>query len=345
VENSGGRWISTLFLLAVAGAGIFLVAAVGGIVKLLLISALLAYIIDPAAVILEARGMSRTLATATVFLGLALAAAFFLFLFLPVLAREIIAIRNEIGSGHAGAMARSFGDAISARLAFLGVGNIDIAARIQHFLAGIADWLFSHFLDVVSLITDLVLVPIFTFFLLKDGRSIKKRVIGIVPNRYFEFSLNLLYKMDLQLGNYLRGQFMDAVIFGLLSTAALWFLGVKYFLLIGTFAGLANLVPFLGPIAGATLAVVVSVIDTGTFTQGLYVVLAFALIKLVDDAVVQPLVVARSVHMHPLTVLLAVLAGGKLFGVLGMLLSVPATGFVKVVLQESVGNFRRYRMT
>jgi putative permease len=345
MENSGGRWLSTLFLLAVAGAGIFLVAAVGGIVKLLLISALLAYIIDPAAVFLEARGMSRTLATVTVFLALALAAAFLLFLFLPVLAKEIIAIRNEIGSGRAGAMAHSFGDALSARLAFLGGGNIDIADRIQHFLTGIADWLFSHFLDVLSLITNLVFVPIFTFFLLKDGRSIKKRVIGVVPNRYFEFSLSLLHKMDLQLGNYLRGQFMDAVLFGLLSTAALWFLGVKYFLLIGTFAGLANLVPFLGPIAGGTLAVVISVIDTGNFTQGLYIVLAFALIKLIDDAVVQPLVVARSVHMHPLTVLLAVLAGGKLFGILGMLLSVPATGFVKVVLQESVGNFRRYHMT
>jgi predicted PurR-regulated permease PerM len=76
--------------------------------------------------------------------------------------------------------------------------------------------------------------------------------------------------------------------------------------------------------------------------MALYVILAFSLIKLLDDAIVQPVIVAKSVHMHPLTVLLAVLAGGKLFGILGMLLSVPVVGFLKVVLHEGIMNYRKY---
>jgi predicted PurR-regulated permease PerM len=74
-----------------------------------------------------------------------------------------------------------------------------------------------------------------------------------------------------------------------------------------------------------------------------YVIIAFTLIKLLDDILIQPIVVARTVHMHPLVVLLSVLIGGKLFGILGMLLSVPIVGFMKVVAHESIQNYRRYR--
>jgi len=136
---------------------------------------------------------------------------------------------------------------------------------------------------------------------------------------------------------------IDAIIVGIMAVFALWIIGVKYFFLIGIFAGLANLIPYFGPIVGAVLALIVSILQTGSFEKVLYVILAFTIIKLLDDAIVQPVVVARSVHMHPLTVLLAVLIGGKLFGILGMLLSVPVVGFIKVVVYEGILNYRRYR--
>jgi predicted PurR-regulated permease PerM len=205
------------------------------------------------------------------------------------------------------------------------------------------DWIFSHVLDAASVITSMILIPFIVFFLIKDGRDFKKSFVSIMPNRYFEFTLYLFYKLNSQVGNYLRGQMIDALIVGILSTAAMWLIGVKYFILVGTFAGLANVVPYFGPIAGAVLAVILSVLQTGSFHLSLYVLIAFAIIKLIDDAVIQPVVVAKSVHMHPLTVLLSVLAGGKLFGILGMLLSVPVVGFLKVIALESLRNYRRYR--
>jgi putative permease len=196
-----------------------------------------------------------------------------------------------------------------------------------------------------SIVLYAVTVPFIVFFLLKDGREMKKMFISIVPNRYFEFALDLLYKMDLQLGNYLRSQFTDAVVFGVLATIALWLLGVKYFLFIGVFAGLANLIPYVGPIAGALPAVAVALFDAGDVTLALQIVLAFIILKLTDDMLVQPLLVAKGVHMHPLLVLMAIIIGGELFGMLGMLLAVPATGFAKVVLQESIVTLKKYRFT
>ena len=335
-------WI-TIALSAIALATLILfMIAVGTLVKLLVVSALLAYIIEPLAVFLESRGMSRTWACLMIFLSTGMIIGISLVVFLPVLGREMMAFQEGLKSGHALAMVSRFEQALEDHFAFLGISDLDLANRLSSLMVHIGDWIFSHLLDVVALITNLVIIPFIAFFLLKDGRKIKKQFIRMIPNRFFEFSLNLLYKMDLQLGNYLRGQFLDAAIFGVLSVFALWLLGVKYFLIIGVFAGLANLIPFLGPVAGAAPAIIVSVLDTGNFVMGISIIIAFACIKLIDDALVQPLVVAKSVHMHPIVVLLAVIIGGKFFGILGMLLSVPVTGFIKVVIQESIANYRRY---
>jgi predicted PurR-regulated permease PerM len=188
-----------------------------------------------------------------------------------------------------------------------------------------------------------VAIPFIIFFLIKDGREMKKRVISLVPNRYFEFSLHLLHRMDLSLGNFLRGQFLDGLIFGVLATAALWLLHVDYFLFIGCFAGFANLIPYVGPIAGAVLAVMVVMVTSGNLTRVLYVLVAFTCIKLVDDSLIQPLTVAKSVKMHPLLVLLVIIIGGHFFGILGMLLAVPFTGFAKVGYEEGAKLLRKYR--
>lgn len=342
MDKNRGRLLKLVFFFLIFGTILFFLISFGGLVKVVVISALLAYITDPLAVFLESRGMSRSSATVVIFLSIIFIVALFLFLFLPVLSREIMALKDGLNSGQATAMLSSMEEALEKRFAFLGIRNLDLVSKTQNLMVSISNWMFDHLLDMVSLFTNLVIIPFIVFFLLKDGREFKKQLISIVPNRYFEFSMNMLYKMDLQLGNYLRGQFLDAVIFGVLAMFSLWLLNVKYFVAIGIFAGLANLIPFLGPLAGAAPAMIVSVIDTGNLMPALYVLLAFGMMKLIDDSLIQPLVVARSVDMHPLLVLLAVIIGGRLFGILGMLLAVPVTGFIKVVLHEGITNFRKY---
>lgn len=342
METAFNKLFKAVVLLVLVAAFVFFIASIGGLVKLLIIAALLAYIIDPVASFLESRWMSRTSATAAIFITIILLTAVVLFLVLPLLSSQITSVQESLSSGRADIFIGKVEQVIAGKLSFLGIGNLDLAGRVHKATAGIAAWIFSHALDVVSLITDMVLIPFVVFFLLKDGRAFKKQFISIVPNRYFEFALNLLYKMDLQLGNYLRGQFLDAVIMGILSTFALWLIGVKYFFLFGAFAGIANLVPYLGPVAGAALAIAVSTFETGDLAMAAYIALAFTLVKLTDDALIQPLIVAKSVDMHPMLVLLAVIIGGRFFGVLGMLLSVPVTGFAKIAIQEGITTFRKY---
>jgi len=344
MDKDAGRLIKLILILLACGAILFFLISIGNLVKIVLISALLAYIIDPLAVFLESRGMTRASATVVIFLAFTLVIALWLVLLLPVLSSEITAIHNGLSAGQDTAVISKVQEALEKRFAFLGIRDLDLVNRTHNAMASISDWMFTHLLDMVSLVTNLVIIPFIVFFLLKDGRELKKRVISMIPNRYFEFSLSMLYKMDLQLGNYLRGQFLDALIFGILSIFSLWLLNVKYFAAIGLFAGLANLIPFLGPVAGAAPAMIISVIDTGSFTPALYVLLAFGVMKLIDDSLIQPLVVARSVDMHPLLVLLAVIVGGKFFGILGMLLAVPVTGFLKVVLSEGISSFRKYHL-
>ncbi|MBM4146150.1 MAG: AI-2E family transporter [Nitrospira sp.] len=341
------RQAGYLMKIAVVGiiviAGIALLTAVSNIVKMVIISALLAYIIDPLANFLESRGMGRTSATVAIF------AAFFVFIgfsymaFLPLLSEQIYALQRGFSLEKAGIMISRLEDFLLANLSFLGVKDLNLLSRLENAMASTGGWIFDHFLDTASVITSMILIPFIIFFLMKDGREFKKAFVSAMPNQHFEFTLYLFYKLNAQIGNYLRGQFIDATIVGVLSAAALWFIGVKYFFIIGIFAGLANLIPYFGPVAGATVAVIVSILQTGNFQMAFYVIIAFTLIKLIDDVLIQPVVVARTVHMHPLVVLLSVLVGGKLFGILGMLLSVPIVGFLKVVAQESINNYRRYR--
>jgi predicted PurR-regulated permease PerM len=331
-----------LVLIAVAGFIAFL-SFIPNIVKLVIVSILLAYILDPLTNFIESRGMSRTTATIMIFIFIVVLVSMAYIVLLPLFAAQIKGLQQGFSPESAGLVISRFEEFLMPYLSFFGIKELRLMERTHSAMAGAGDWVVNHVLDAASIVTSMILIPFVVFFLLKDGRDFKKGFISLVPNRYFEFSLYLFYKLHAQVGNYLRGQLIDAMIVGTMAVFALWVIGVKYFFLIGIFAGLANLIPYFGPIAGAVLALIVSVLQTGSFEKVFYVILAFTIIKLLDDAIVQPVVVARSVHMHPLTVLLAVLIGGKLFGILGMLLSVPVVGFVKVVAHEGILNYRRYR--
>jgi len=317
-----------------------------GIARLVIIAALLAYILDPLVTTLELRGMTRRLATVVLLLLFGIVLGVAACVLVPVLMYQVQSLQSGSVLEHTSSAISRLETLIRIKLGFLGLQEIDLLEKIQEakrYLGGrVADFLIQ---DGASLAVHAVFIPFIMFFLLTDGRKMKKDFLRLIPNRYFEFVLYLLYKMDLQLGNYLRGQFADAVVFGVLTTTALWLLKIKYFLFIGAFAGLANLIPLVGPIAGVVPAVVVAVLDTGDVVRGGYVVLAFVVLKLIDDTVVQPLVVGRSVNLHPMLVAISILVGGQMFGILGMLLAVPCAGFLKVVLSESIATFQKYRFS
>jgi predicted PurR-regulated permease PerM len=335
-----------LFLLLAVLLGLVLILSLGGIASMVIIAALLAYIVDPVVTRLELSGISRAAATAIFFFILLGLIAGAIVVLTPIVSDQIELLRSEDATEQATLLLSRLEFAIHKHLGFMGLDQVRLAETLQTVKQAVREEVLRFVVeDSPSLIAHAVAIPIIMFFFLKDGRDMKKQFVRLVPNRYFEFSLDLLHKMDRQLGNFLRSQFLDALIFGVLSTLLLWMLDVRYFLLIGIFAGLANLVPYVGPVAGVVPAVVVSVLETGDVNKALMVIAGYVGLKLLDDVLVQPLVVSRGVNLHPLFVLLSILVGGNLFGILGMLLAVPCAGFVRVVLQESVVTFRKYRFS
>lgn len=198
--------------------------------------------------------------------------------------------------------------------------------------------------QVLSGLTFFIIVPFVLFFFLGQGRTIKRAIIELVPNRYFELVLNLLYSIDRQLGGYMRGMVLSVMIVSLLSSIGLYFIGLEHFLLIGVLAGLANVIPYLGPLIGIVAGIIATVLQYSTLSFGvvLPVIIVFAIVQLVDNVFIAPMVVGRSVNLHPLLVIFAVLVGSELFGAVGMLLAVPTTAVLKVSVRTIYEGWRGY---
>ncbi len=202
----------------------------------------------------------------------------------------------------------------------------------------------SAFMEgVFSGLALLVIVPFAVFFFLKEGRRITHELIELVPNAYFELCLSLIYQINGQIGGYLRGQMLETAIVGLLSVIALTIIGLPNAIPIGLMAGMANVIPYLGPLIGGITASVVALSTGGGGTMVLYVIVAFAIIQMLDNLVVQPLIVAKSVDLHPLLVMLVVSIGSQLLGIMGMLIAVPFTGILKVSTQTIYRGIKGYR--
>ncbi len=338
------RWAKLLGLVLAVVVLVWALAPISDVVQMVVLGALLAYLLDPLASRVEARGVGRGMAAFVVFLGLALLIGVPLYLLAPVVSEQIRSLQ-EIDLSAASDAIASAEHWLDVRLASLGVRPPDLNARLAAFVSSHVGDLVGIVPGVLGLVTQMLVIPFIGFFLLKDGRRFRKLFISLVPNRYFEFTLNVLRKADNQLGGYLRGQLLAATLVGLLSTLALWLLGVDYYFLIGLVAGLANLIPFLGPIIGATLAVLVAAVTTGTFAKTVPILLAFGLIQLIDNVGSQPLLLSRNVELHPIAILVVLLIAAELFGLLGLLLAVPAAAILKVFVQEFVTTFRRYQFS
>lgn len=191
----------------------------------------------------------------------------------------------------------------------------------------------SYLLGLFPLLSLFFLVPFITFFLLLDGPDIISGLIQACPSRYVEQALHLISEIDTSLGKYLRGILIVALAITAASVVGLWALGVNYALAIAILCGVSSFVPYLGAIMGALVGGGVAFFQFGTFTAFLKVVLLFCLIRLADEAFLQPLIAKRSMHLHPLVFLLSLMIGGELFGFIGLVFAVPAACVIKALLK------------
>ncbi len=225
--------------------------------------------------------------------------------------------------------------------------DLDLADLVTQYGRSLTDTLLggtSGFVGgLVSGITFLVIVPFVAFFFLREGRRITRGLIELVPNSYFELCLNLLYQINGQIGGYIRGQLLAVSVVALLAVVGLTIIGMPYSVPVGIIAGLANMIPYLGPLIGILTGSIVTLATGGGMSLVTHVIVVFLIVQLIDNILIQPTIVAKNVDLHPLVVLFVVMVGSQLMGIVGMLVAVPLTGIAKVSGQTVYQGIKGYR--
>ena len=188
----------------------------------------------------------------------------------------------------------------------------------------------------------MVIVPLFTFFFLRDGRNIMSACVSLTPNRHFEMIHDLSYLVSRQLSQFVRGRILEAIIVGLVVAVGLSLTDIRYAPMLGIFAGVTNLIPYIGPIIGMVPGILIAFADLGVGGQFWWIVILYILIAqvLIDNFILIPILISRVSNLHPLLVFFAIITGGKLYGVIGMIIGVPIVSVIKITILE-VRTYRR----
>ncbi len=316
------------------------------LIIILVISVLLAFIFEPFAKALEKQGFNRFLSVTIVYVVVGFLLFFSLSMFVPKFILQMNHLREalQIYSIHDQIVAVE--NEIHKFLPFFTSG--ELSDKVEDFIkSGIInsfEEISTVLSSIVSVISILVIVPFITFMLLKDRSSIMKGVVSIIPNKYFEMSYWILKRMNSQLGRYVRGWIFDATFVGLLLGFGLYIIGVKNALPLGVIAGLGHLVPYFGPVIGGVPAIIISIIQYGDLSQVPAIIILILFIYTIDNGIVQPFVFSKSVNMHPIIIILLILAGSQFFGIIGMLLAIPVASVIKTASQEIYFAFKNYKI-
>ncbi len=188
---------------------------------------------------------------------------------------------------------------------------------------------------VIRGVTEAILVvglaPVLALYVLIDLEKYREQALELTPPQHREEFAFVGAEVLASLGSFVRGQLLVAFIVGVASSIGMWAIDLPFWLLIGMLAGILNLIPFLGPVVGGALAAVVGLLN-GDVTQSVWAVVIFTLIQQVDNHVITPLVQRTRVKLSPFVIVLALIIGGSLAGLLGVLIAVPVTAAVRIIL-------------
>lgn len=213
----------------------------------------------------------------------------------------------------------------------------------------------STLAKIFHILSSWLLMPFVFLFLLFDRGQITKFLIKVTPNRYFELTLTLLEQVDQAIGKYLRGTLLECSLVGITLGLGLYIIGLDFNIafIIGSIAGIANAIPFLGPLIGLIIGLGYSLIveDISPIlpfitTENLFIAVfaVVAVAQLLDNVIYQPIVLGSAVNLHPLVVVIGVMGGSILFGFAGMLLAIPTIVVVKVVTENLFTELRAYKI-
>ncbi len=341
-------WI--LVALLATGVLIWLLAPV---LTPFMISALLAYMADPVVTRLERR-MRRDVAVSLVFVLVFALLTLTLLLILPVLIRETVDLFNRLPA-YFEQLQERFQPLVEQYLGReLDLAALD-AARLREILeenmanlaaAGRATWgyLSESGGRFVIWITGLFLVPLVTFYMMRDWHRLLDALRDMLPRNIEPTVVELTRDCDEALGGFLRGQLLVMLGQGTIYAIGLWLIGLNNGIAIGMIAGLVSFVPYLGAITGVLLAMVTAIIQNFDIWFLLSVAVVFTVGQLVESFLLTPKLIGDRIGMHPVLVVFTVLAGGQLFGFIGVLLALPVAAAGTVLVRYFYRGYKRSRI-
>jgi predicted PurR-regulated permease PerM len=200
------------------------------------------------------------------------------------------------------------------------------------------------FKSIVNLIAFLIVVPVITFFVLKDERYFIRTIFSSISNRYFEFSLHLWEEIESSFGKFFRALLIETLLVAAMSIAGLLILKIPNAIILGLFCGLTNPIKYFGPFIGAIPTMLIILLGPTPDIYVFYAAIVFIIVQQVDSLILFPWLVGKSMNMHPLWVLLTVIAGGYAFGILGMIFAVPVVFLIKTVIVVSHKSLKQFEI-
>lgn len=210
---------------------------------------------------------------------------------------------------------------------------------IQNLLLGFGAGAGQVIRGVTEMVAVVGLAPVLAIYILIDLDRFKESSLGLTPPKYQEEVTYVAGAVGGALGSFVRGQILVAMIVGVASSLGMWLIDLPFWLLIGIISGFLNLIPFLGPIVGGALAGLVALLN-GDPWQALWAIVIMVIIQQIDNHIITPVVQRTRVNLSPLVIVLALVIGGTLAGLLGVLVAVPVTAAIRIL----VGHFWRTRV-
>jgi len=348
--------LAVILLLQVLELGlVVLYQGLGGLLSVLLVSLVLAYLLDPVIDRFERLGWDRSAAIGTCLSLFLAVAAVLLLLMIPYVVTEVSDLGDNMDSYVEGVadsaasletwIAERTGLSIDLRFASMKKRLPELLSRMSldglDPIKAVAGTLLGSTFGLLGTLVQWSLLPIFTFFFLRDFDSIKRGMFGLVPFRWRRDTVEHYLEIDGKMSRFVRGQLTVSVILAVLYATGLGlFTDIDLAVLVGVVAGLLFVVPYFGTFLGIVAGSLLAFLKFGFDLEILKVWAVFGVVQIIEGTLLTPKIVGDSVGLHPVIVLLALVAGGNLFGFLGILLAVPLAAAIQVLLATALGYYR-----
>ncbi|MBR1600053.1 MAG: AI-2E family transporter [Alphaproteobacteria bacterium] len=194
---------------------------------------------------------------------------------------------------------------------------------------------------LVNVLSLLLISPVVAFYMLRDWHNFTGKIFALVPKKHKKTVTDGVNAVNRIISGYLRGQLMVCVALGSFYSLGLWLVGLKLGLLVGFLAGIISFIPYVGSISGFLMAIVLVVSQYGTLPKILAVVAVFGVGQFLEGNFLTPKLVGENIGLHPVWVMFALLAGGVLLGLLGMIIAVPVAACIGVLLRFTINQYKK----